>query len=325
VKQSIKYVLNGVFAVAAVAVFIYVYAFGANPAGPINGTAVTARTQPASTPAAATDKTIRIGWTAWADAEFVTKLARRLLHNRLGYHVDLVMSDIGIQYQGVANGDLDVMLMAWLPTTHRNYWKKVSDKVMDLGPLYLNARLGWVVPDYVPAKTLDSLIDLKKTAVMKRLNSRIYGIDPGSGLMQASQKAIDGYGLTGYDLVASSGAGMTAALKRAIRRHRWVVATAWSPHWIFQKWHLRYLKDPKHLLGGREQIHAVARRGFYNHFDPRVTGFLTRMYIPMPELEQAMLEARDNGVERAVSTYIKDHTGRVDYWLSGRLTEPPAS
>ncbi len=322
-KQSIKYVLNGVFAVAAVAVFIYVYAFGTVPAVPTNSAVVTAPAQPASTPAA--DKTIRIGWTAWADAEFVTKLARRLLHNRLGYHVDLVMSDIGIQYQGVANGDLDVMLMAWLPTTHRNYWKKVSDKVMDLGPLYINARLGWVVPDYVPAKALNSLADLKKPAVRKRLNDRIYGIDPGSGLMQASQNAIDGYGLTGYDLVASSGAGMTAALKRAIRGHRWVVATAWSPHWMFQKWHLRYLKDPKHLLGGREQIHAVARRGFYNHFDPRVTGFLTRMYIPMPELEQAMLQARDDGVKQAVTTYIKEHPQRVDYWISGRLPEPPAS
>ncbi len=143
--------------------------------------------------------------------------------------------------------------------------------------------------------------------------------------MQASQKAINGYGLSGYDLVASSGAGMTAALKRAIRRHRWVVATAWSPHWIFQKWHLRYLKDPKHLLGGREQIHAVVRRGFYNHFDPQVTAFLIRMYIPMPELEQAMLDARNDGVEQAVTTYIKDHPGRVEYWVDGQVGEAPAS
>lgn len=326
-KQPIKYVLNVVFAVAAVAVFVYVHDFGTNTAEPTNDTAATTQVQSAATPASvpAAGKTMRIGWTAWADAEFVTKLARRLLQDRLGYHVELVMSDIGIQYQGVAKGDLDVMLMAWLPTTHRNYWKKVSDKVLDLGPLYINARLGWVVPDYVPAKTLDSLTDLKKPAVRERLDSRIYGIDPGSGLMQASHKAMVGYGLSGYDLVASSGAGMTAALKRAIRRHRWVVATAWSPHWIFQKWHLRYLKDPKHLLGGREQIHAVARRGFSNHFAPRVTGFLTRMYIPMPELEQAMLQARDDGVEQAVTTYIEAHPARVEYWIDGRLPQPPAS
>ncbi len=158
-KKPIKFMLNGVLAVAAVTLFIYVHAFGAMPEGPTKGTAGTVPTQSAANSPAGTDKTIRIGWTAWADAEFVTKLARRLLHNRLGYHVKLVMSDIGIQYQGVASGDLDAMLMAWLPTTHRNYWKKVSDKVMDLGPLYINARLGWVVPDYVPAKALDSLAD----------------------------------------------------------------------------------------------------------------------------------------------------------------------
>ncbi len=190
----------------------------------------------------------------------------------MGYTVDLVMSDIGIQYQGVAHGDLDLMLMAWLPTTHRNYWRKVSDKVIDLGPLYLDARLGWVVPDYVPKDKLDSIADLADAGVARRLNRRIYGIDPGSGLMQASEKALQGYGLSNYELVASSGAGMTAALKRGIRRHRWVVATAWSPHWIFQKWHLRYLKDPKHLLGGRQEIHAVARMGFNDTFDPRPDG-----------------------------------------------------
>jgi glycine betaine/proline transport system substrate-binding protein len=324
-KQSIKYALNGVLAAAAVAVFVYVYASGTQSAGPTSGIAGTPPPQSSSMPATGGDKTIRIGWTAWADAEFVTKLARRLLQDRLGYHVDLVMSDIGVQYQGVANGDLDLMLMAWLPTTHRNYWRKVSGMVVDLGPLYLDARLGWVVPDYVPKASLDSLADLNKPAVKRELKDRIYGIDPGSGLMLASQKAIDGYGLSGYDLVASSGAGMTAALKRAIGRHRWVVATAWSPHWIFQKWHLRYLKDPKHLLGGREQIHAVARRGFSTHFAPALTAFLTRMYIPLPELEQAMLNARRDGVEQAVTRYIKDHPTRIDYWVDGRLPAPSAS
>lgn len=323
---TVKYALNTVFAALALALFVYVYgtpgpSTGAGPApagrSATSGGALTPTTPP-STPSGGR-KTIRIGWTAWADAEFVTKLAKRLLEQRMGYTVDLVMSDIGIQYQGVAHGDLDLMLMAWLPTTHRNYWRKVSDKVIDLGPLYLNARLGWVVPAYVPKDKLDSIADLADAGVARRLNRRIYGIDPGSGLMQASEKALQGYGLSNYDLVASSGAGMTAALKRGIRRHRWVVATAWSPHWIFQKWHLRYLKDPKHLLGGLQEIHAVARMGFNDTFAPALTAFLTRMFIPLPELEQGMLNARSDGVEQAVTTYIKNHPARIEYWLHGTL------
>src|SRR5207245_9585054 len=64
---------------------------------------------------------IRIGWTAWSDAEAVTNIAKEVLEKRLGYKVDLGMTDIGLQYAGVARGNLDVMLMAWLPTTHKAY------------------------------------------------------------------------------------------------------------------------------------------------------------------------------------------------------------
>jgi len=41
--------------------------------------------------------------------------------------------------------------------------------------------------------------------------------------MRLSKKAIEDYGLSDYQLVESSGAGMTAALKRAITRKQWIV------------------------------------------------------------------------------------------------------
>lgn len=262
---------------------------------------------------------IRIGWTAWSDAEIVTNLAKRLLEQRMGYRVKLTMADIGIQYQGVASGDLDIMLMSWLPVTHQNYWKKVADKVVNLGPLYTRARLGWVVPDYVPKSELDSIPDLTKPDVRRRIDSKIQGIDPGSGLMQNSEKALKAYNLGGVTLVSASGAAMTAALGRAIRRKKWIVVTGWSPHWMFAKWKLRYLKDPKHALGGRERIHALARKGFYQDYPPDVTGFFVRMFLPLDQLEAAMLEASKTSVDKAVDDYIKAHPKRVHYWTTGRF------
>jgi len=78
----------------------------------------------ASAAQAADRSAIRIGWTAWSDAEAVTQIARQVLEERLDYRVELVMTDIGLQYAGVARGNLDVMLMAWLPTTHKAYWDR---------------------------------------------------------------------------------------------------------------------------------------------------------------------------------------------------------
>ena len=65
----------------------------------------------------------------------------KLIESELNQPVERVMADIGIQYQSVARGDLDLMLMAWLPGTHRDYWGKVRNQVLDLGPMY-SGRLG---------------------------------------------------------------------------------------------------------------------------------------------------------------------------------------
>ena len=42
-------------------------------------------------------KKINIGWTAWSDAEAVTKLAQKVVKDRLGYDGELTLADIGIQ------------------------------------------------------------------------------------------------------------------------------------------------------------------------------------------------------------------------------------
>jgi len=272
-----------------------------------------------STAQAADKLPLRIGWTAWSDAEAVTRLAARILESRLDQPVELVLLDIGIQYQGLANGDIDAMLMAWLPLTHKPYMDKVGDQVVNLGPLYTRARLGWVVPDYIPKDRLNSIEDLKDSEVRRQLDNKIHGIDPGAGLMQASEKAIEDYGLDNYRLISSSGAGMTAALTRAIKRQNWIVVTGWSPHWMFARWKLRYLEDPQGSLGGRERIHVLVRKGFYQDFPVEITEFLSRMYIPLNELEQLMADATETSYEEAVNQYIEQHPDRVNYWVTGQV------
>lgn len=269
-------------------------------------------------PAQAAEKSINIGWTAWSDAEAVTKLAKAVIEERYGYKVELTMADIGIQYQGIASGKLDAMLMSWQPLTHKPYLDKVGKDVVDLGPLYTRARLGWVVPDYIPVDQVKSIEDLKKPEVQQKLGGKIQGIDPGSGLMQASEKALKTYDLKGLQLVSASDAAMLAALERAMKRNEWIVVTSWSPHWMFANWKLRYLEDPKGALGGLESVNAIVRKGFYQDH-PEIFEFLNRMVLPIGDLEAMMQEARQTSYEQAVDNYIKNNKTRVDYWVTGKL------
>jgi glycine betaine/proline transport system substrate-binding protein len=264
---------------------------------------------------AADHTVLRIGWTAWSDAEAVTNIAKEVLEKRLGYQVELVMTDIGLQYAGVARGNLDVMLMAWLPTTHKAYWDKVSGDVVDLAVLYQNAKLGWAVPNYVPESAVSSISDLNKPEVRQKLHGQIQGIDPGAGLMRASERALADYSLNGYTLQSASDAGMIVALDRAIKRNDWIVVTAWSPHWMFARYPVRYLKDPKGSLGGSESIHAVARKGFEADF-PKAAAFLRSFKFTIPELEALMLRAKDTSYHTEAVAYIQAHPQLVDAWVA---------
>lgn len=267
------------------------------------------------------NKPIKIGWTAWSSTEANTKLVKAILEEEMGYDVELVMADVGIQYQGVASGDIDFMLMCWLPVTHKAYWDKVADKVVNLGPVFTRARLGWVVPDYIPKEKISSITDLTDPEVKEKLNGKIMGIDPGAGLMQASEKAMEIYGLSdaGYELISSSGAGMTAALARAVKNKDWIVVTGWSPHWKFAKWDLRYIDDPEQVLGGRESSSCIARKGFYQEVPYEVFEFLTRYFIPAEDLEAIMYEARQTSYEDAAAKYIEENPDRIKYWVTGEF------
>lgn len=267
-------------------------------------------------PVLAEDKTpVTIGWAAWSDAEFVTKLAAKLIEDELGHKVQLVQTDVAPLYQGVSRGDIDVMMMAWLPQTHADYFDKVKDKVTTLGTVYDGAKLGWMVPQYIPENAIASIEDLNKDDVKAKLKGRIDGIDPGAGLTRLSEMAVKDYELDGYKLQISSEAGMLTTVDRAIRKQEWFVATSWSPHWMFGKYELRYLADPKGSLGAAEHVDVLARKDFEKN-NPKVAGFLSRMKLPIGDLEEAMFSAQETSYEKAVDKYIADHPEQVKAWLN---------
>jgi glycine betaine/proline transport system substrate-binding protein len=259
-------------------------------------------------------KPVKIGWTAWSDAEFVTKLAAKVITDKLGTKVELVQTDVAPLYQGVSRGDIDAMMMAWLPETHADYFHKVKDKVETLGTVYEGAKLGWVVPAYIPEDAISSIEDLAKDDVKEKLGNTVQGIDPGAGLTRLSQQALKDYALSDYKLQISSEAGMLTTVDRAMRSEKWFVATSWSPHWMFGKYELRYIADPKKSLGDAEHVDILARKGMKEE-NPKVADFLSRMKLPIADLEAAMFNAQETSYDEAVAKYIEDHPDQIAAWI----------
>ncbi|ACC75879.1 glycine betaine ABC transporter substrate-binding protein [Paraburkholderia phymatum] len=258
---------------------------------------------------------IKMAVTNWADVLAVANVAKYALETSLKQPVQFVQADIGIQYQGVARGDLDIMVGGWLPVTHGAYYARYKNDMEDVGVIYTGGKNGWAVPAYIPESQVATISDLEKPDVKSKLNGTIQGIEPGGGLMQASEKAIKAYDLNGYNLQSSSEAGMLAGVSRAYQSKQWIVATVWSPHWLFQKWQMRYLKDPKGTLGGEEQVHAFASKQFATKF-PRADVFFKHFKLTLADVEAIEFEGNStNDYATAAKKFVDAHPEKLKAWL----------
>ena len=261
--------------------------------------------------AMAADKpTLKIGYVnGWDDSVAATHVAGEILKSNLGYTVELKPVEPAIMWQGVARGDLDATLSAWLPATHGEYYAKLKDKVTVLGPNYENARIGLIVPDYVKAKTIDDL-----NTYSKDFGGKITGIDAGAGVMRRTEDAIKQYDLD-LKLMASSGPAMATALTRAEKAQKPIVVTGWIPHWMFAKWKLRFLEDPQKVYGDAEHVDTVVNPGLEAKAAD-ATAFLKKFSWSGEEVGAVMLAIRDGAKpEQAAKDWIAKNPERVAGWL----------
>ena len=254
---------------------------------------------------------IEFGFIPWDEAIAVTNLWHHILEEE-GYEVTQTQLEVGGLYAGLAQGDLDVFVDAWLPATHADYWEEFGDDIEELGVWFDEAPLTWTVPEYVD---IDSIADLQGNADM--FDGQIIGIEPGAGLTRISlEEVIPTYGLDDeYELVEGSTPAMLTALDEAISDEEPVVVTLWHPHWAYGEWDLKDLEDPENALGDPDEIRMVARDGF-SADDPQVAEWLGNFEMTLDELSEleVMINEMDSELE-AAAAWAEENPDRVDEWL----------
>lgn len=263
-------------------------------------------------------QTVRIGWITWDEDVAVTFLWKEILEEQ-GYTVELTQGDVAPIYSGVAEGDLDLFLDAWLPQTHVDYWEQFGDQLEDLGVWYDQGTLNIAVPTYV--EDIETIGDLAGNADM--FGGEIIGIEPGAGLMRTTrEEAMPTYGLEDeYRLVEGSTPAMLAELERATNDEEPIVVTLWHPHWAYSAFPIKDLEDPEGAMGDAEQLHALGRTGFSEDF-PTLAEWLGNFELPdeaLASLEQLVINEYDDGEEQeAVQEWLSDPENQelVDSWLT---------
>jgi glycine betaine/proline transport system substrate-binding protein len=152
------------------------------------------------------------------------------------------------------------------------------------------------------------------SSIGESVDYKITGIDPGAGIMQAAEKAIEEYDLKDWSLVTGSSAAMTAALKKAYDKEEPIIVTGWTPHWMFAKYDLKYLEDPKGVFGGEEEIRTIGRIGLEKDL-PEAYQILKQFKWTEDDMGEVMIAIQDGEKEEeAAQKWVEANTEKVAEW-----------
>ena len=253
-----------------------------------------------------TDKEINLAYVEWDTEIASTNVVAEVLR-QMGYKVNVTPLDNAIMWESVAKGEMDGMVAAWLPNTHGSQYAQYKNQVEDLGENLTGAKVGLVVPSYMD---VDSIEELKAQA-----GKTITGIEPGAGVVNAAENTLKTYSnLSDWKVATSSSGAMTVALGQAIKNKEEIVITGWSPHWMFAKYDLKYLEDPKGGMGDEEAIHTIVRDGLKEN-QPEAYQLLDNFNWTKEDMEKVMLEIKNKkDPQKAAQDWIKNNQELVDSW-----------
>ncbi|MGN8160701.1 glycine betaine ABC transporter substrate-binding protein [Salinisphaera sp. SWV1] len=270
---------------------------------------------------AASASTISFGVPPWPGVAVKTEIAEQLLHT-LGYQTKTEHVGLPFIYRGLADGNTDVFMGAWLPAEKDMLGPLVQKKqVVKLGSNLSGAIEGLAVPDYVWNKGIHSIKDL--AAHPKMFDHKIYGIEAGSAMDQAISRAVkDNYeGLGDYKMVPSSTAAMLAELKHSEPKKSPMVFLGWRPHWMNIKFHIHYLKDKdgSPIAGIKSDVLTLVSAKLDND---NVTTLLKHIHVPAKTQSRWIYDySYKKGDKSTVAhQWLASHPETVEQWLAGVKT-----
>jgi glycine betaine/proline transport system substrate-binding protein len=233
----------------------------------------------------------------WDENVAVSNLTKVLLEDELGYEsVEIRTRDnLDATYRDVASGEVDAFQDVWLPN-QKALLDQVAGDVKHLEPWFLGkTKQGMAVPAYMDVRSIDQLNDTDAQF--------IFGIEPSSVMMHwVGGEVIPAYGLK-QELVTAPTAGMLDEVERLYTFRDEFVFLAWSPHWMNQRFEIRYLKDPKDAMGPTNDPAKCSTivRGGLREEDPVAYAFIDALELSEEQINdlESVINDEDDPLEGA--------------------------
>jgi len=238
-------------------------------------------------------KTLSLGSIGWTENIAVANLMKVIFEGEMNYDSVKVEGplELGLLFQGVAEGDLQAFQDVWLPN-HKVFINKpqLKNDLELLDPWYEDqTAYGLTAPTYMGVESIADLTDVG--------TNEIIGIEPSATFMpQIRDKVIPAYNLD-MELVTSSTAGMLSTLEKAYSNEEPIVFTGWAPHWMNDEYDFVYLKDPKNAQASWDDPARVTSvvNADLKEDDPAAYAFLKALSLDEGQVNHMGLAMEDAG------------------------------
>ena len=260
----------------------------------------------------------------WTDITATTATAMVLLEG-LGYSPKVQVLSVPVTYASLKNKDIDIFLGNWMPTMEADIAPYREDGSVETVVTNLEgAKYTLAVPQYTYDAGLQSFEDIAK--FRDELDDKIYGIEPGNDGNRLIIDMIenDMFGLSDFEIVESSEAGMLSQVRRAVQSEQHIVFLGWEPHPMNANIDMAYLSGGDEVFGpnyGGATVHTNVWTGFTEECG-NLGQFLNNLVFSLEMENEIMGAILDEGQEpqAAAAAWIKENPEALEGWLANVTT-----
>lgn len=303
------------------------------------------------------DRPLKMAGLDYDSAAFHTAVASAIAERGFGCKVERVPGAIAPLVNGMARGDVDIVMEIWAANPVEA-WVKAAEagRVVPLGTTFPDASEGWFVPRYLvsgpdaKAPELKSVTDLKRYKDLfadpeEPSKGRFYNCVAGWVCEGINTKKLGVYGLA-QDFTNTRGGSpeaLVAAIEAALKRKRPVLFYYWGPSWLLGAYDLVKLEEPPfdekiwaelktNDAPTRATAYPVSRVVIGANVDfptkaPQLAAFF-KAYGMSAEMTSKMLaEAREKGItpEQQALAFLKAQPELWKRWLPAEAAQKVAA
>lgn len=264
---------------------------------------------------------VRLGVPSWPGVTVKSEVAAQLLE-AMGYDTRQIVASPSIIFASLEGGSLNAYLGGWTPVENPMIDPLVEKGVIEKTVANVSdARTGLAVPSYAYEAGVRSMADLD--AFADRFDSRIYGLEEGSGINEAIQAVIDENreGLGDWELIASNTASMLAQVDDFESRGEWFVFVGWRPHWMNIAYDFEYLSGTEgtETVAGHGSVVYTILRSEFAETNPNLRRFFRQFVVDSIIQSEWVLEhgQKNRRADEVAREWISANEDVVARWLDG--------